>query len=243
MLIFTKLILAHFAADFFFQNRRFVDLKTRSVVWTLLHAAIFCLVAILLFASSPINLLIIAILGLGLLHFAVDVVKARCIDNSLVVFLADQAIHITIIGIASAVLQGITLHQIIQSVVYWFDSPKFLIISSALILATLGGSVFVSAVMLPFVRQLPEHEFMGLDNAGLYIGQFERLLVLVLTLTNNFAGIGFIFAAKSVIRFPEAHSEKHFAEYYLIGTMASFAFASLIGLVAKYILGHPSLFM
>jgi hypothetical protein len=46
-----------------------------------------------------------------------------------------------------------------------------------------------------------------------------------------------------VIRFPEAHSEKHFAEYYLIGTMASFAFASLIGLVAKYILGHPSLFM
>jgi len=49
--------------------------------------------------------------------------------------------------------------------------------------------------------------------------------------------IGYIFAAKSIARYPEMKEESHFAEYYLIGTLTSIPIAFFGGLLLKYLLG------
>ena len=67
----------------------------------------------------------------------------------------------------------------------------------------------------------------GIPNAGRLIGQLERALILFLVIAGVPSGIGFLIAAKSILRFGEVKEPKNrkMAEYVLIGTLASFAFA------------------
>ena len=67
-----------------------------------------------------------------------------------------------------------------------------------------------------------------LSNAGLYLGWWERALLIVAFAEGSLAAVGLIVAAKSVVRFPEFTS-RAFAEYFLIGTLLSVAVAVLGG--------------
>lgn len=73
----------------------------------------------------------------------------------------------------------------------------------------------------------------GLRNAGRRIGQLERFLVTTLTVLDQFSAIAFVFAAKSIARFKKIEDEPIFAEYYLVGTLASVSFGMLMGLGIK----------
>jgi hypothetical protein len=68
-------------------------------------------------------------------------------------------------------------------------------------------------------------------NAGKWIGIAERILTLTFVLIDKFEPIGFLLAAKSILRFKETDSKK--SEYVLIGTLLSFGFSVLIGLIVK----------
>src|SRR5690606_6867234 len=76
-------------------------------------------------------------------------------------------------------------------------------------------------------------EEASLKSAGRYIGIFERVLVLTFILTGNFSAIGFLIAAKSILRFNEksGKNSRKQTEYVLIGTLMSFAISIVIGLL------------
>ncbi len=80
----------------------------------------------------------------------------------------------------------------------------------------------------------PEPNHYGFTNGGLVIGYLERLLIFVFVLTNQFAGIGFLVAAKSIFRFGEfkESANRMEAEYIIIGTFSSFLYAILISRIA-----------
>lgn len=71
----------------------------------------------------------------------------------------------------------------------------------------------------------------SLPKAGQWIGYLERVLTLTFILIGSLEGVGFLLAAKSVFRFGELNKAKDIktTEYVLIGTMASFAIAILVG--------------
>ena len=50
-------------------------------------------------------------------------------------------------------------------------------------------------------------------------------MILLLVMIGEPAGIGFLIAAKSVLRFDTATKEQKAGEYVIIGTLASFAWA------------------
>jgi hypothetical protein len=66
---------------------------------------------------------------------------------------------------------------------------------------------------------------------GATIGVLERLLIVTFVLTGSEAAIGFVVAAKTLARFRQL-DDRDFAEYYLLGTLASVAVAVGSGLVA-----------
>jgi hypothetical protein len=80
----------------------------------------------------------------------------------------------------------------------------------------------------------------GLDNAGLWIGRLERILVVISILVGHYELIGFLVAAKSILRFVDikAAELRQEAEYILVGTMLSFAFAIGVGIIAKALLAR-----
>ena len=66
---------------------------------------------------------------------------------------------------------------------------------------------------------------------GATIGVLERLLIVAFVLTGSTAAIGFVVAAKTLARFKQL-DDRDFAEYYLLGTLASVSVALGSGLVA-----------
>ncbi len=72
---------------------------------------------------------------------------------------------------------------------------------------------------------------------GATIGVLERLIVSALVLANASTAIGFVIAAKTLARFKQL-DDREFAEYYLLGTLASTAVAILSSLLALQALPH-----
>ena len=66
---------------------------------------------------------------------------------------------------------------------------------------------------------------------GEAIGVLERLLIVAFVLTANQPAIGFVVAAKTLARFRQL-DDRRFAEYYLLGTLASVSVALASGLLA-----------
>jgi hypothetical protein len=67
---------------------------------------------------------------------------------------------------------------------------------------------------------------------GATIGALERLLIVAFMLTGAVAAVGFVIAAKTIARFKQL-DDRGFAEYYLLGTLASVAVAVASALVGQ----------
>lgn len=68
------------------------------------------------------------------------------------------------------------------------------------------------------------------SKSGMLIGKLERNIILILCVTSSLAAIGFLIAMKALTRFKQ-FEDKSFAEYYLIGSMASILLAMLFGFI------------
>jgi hypothetical protein len=71
---------------------------------------------------------------------------------------------------------------------------------------------------------------------GSTIGILERILIVVFVLTGTDVAIGFVVAAKTLARF-RLLDDRDFAEYYLLGTLASVSVAIVTALIGRSALG------
>lgn len=86
-------------------------------------------------------------------------------------------------------------------------------------------------------NQVEGQQLLGLANAGKWIGMCERVLILTFVLTAQYTGIGFLIAAKSIIRFSDKEKATELkTEYILVGTLLSFASCILISTLLVYLL-------
>jgi hypothetical protein len=113
--------------------------------------------------------------------------------------------------------------------------------SAALAAVFLGGSV-VAWVLSPFATILATEEspekLGSLKHAGTLIGWFERALFFALLAGGAPEAAAVALTAKSVARFPLlSKHEEGFAEYFLIGTLASLAIALVLALSIRGALG------
>ena len=67
---------------------------------------------------------------------------------------------------------------------------------------------------------------------GATIGVLERLLIVTFILVGAESAIGLVVAAKTIARFRQL-DDRDFAEYYLLGTLASVSVAIVTGLIAR----------
>ena len=70
---------------------------------------------------------------------------------------------------------------------------------------------------------------------GAVIGVLERAIALTLVLLGQFGALGLVIATKALARF-KALDNRDFAEYFLIGTLASLLFALLIGIAVRFVM-------
>jgi hypothetical protein len=222
------LLFAHILADFLLQTGWMVTHKKNPLV-LLLHVTI---VAVLSYAALGF-IGHWVVLALAASHLFLDAVKTYWPDTGWRAFLLDQALH------GAAILVVATQFPALYSTGIWQDYgllgtppawlstlpeswvpalPLMMLLSGGLLLATRAGGYFIGLFMKPLSVDAPE----GLPKAGAIIGNLERALAYLFILSGQPQNIGFLLAAKSVLRFSSAKEDRGVSEYVIIGTLMSF---------------------
>ena len=221
----AALLLAHAVADFLLQTDAIVATKRRPGT-LLLHTAIVLVTAQAALgrvdAWEPV--------ALAAAHIVIDTLKAYALPDRLWSFLADQALHlVTIIAVA-------TFAPTLYAGGLWADLawlPGVMALAAGLIIAAPAGGHAVAKLVAPLEAATTQ----GLPNGGRLIGLLERGIIYLLIIVGQPAGIGFLIAAKSVLRFEATKEDQSAGEYVIIGTLASFGWAMVAGWATLALVG------
>ncbi len=218
---FAALIFAHVMADYVFQPGWMVARK-RDPGILLAHAAV--VLALSMAAIGRVDAP--AVLALGAAHLVIDAVKTWGVRDSLATHLADQAAHLASIAAVAFWAPDLWTSGL------WAAAPAallhMLVLAAGFLLATRAGAFAIARLMA--VQVAPGANEDGLPKGGTMIGVLERGLIFVLILAGQAAGIGFLIAAKSILRFGTVNENRAASEYVIIGTLASFGWAITVTL-------------
>jgi hypothetical protein len=112
---------------------------------------------------------------------------------------------------------------------------KGLILLGGYGLTVFGAGWLINPVIKRMIRK-NNLSIRGLRGGGRLIGWLERSLIFLLFIIGQPGGIGFLVAAKSILRFEESKREA-IGEYVLIGTLFSFTLAILFTHLTIRLLG------
>lgn len=228
---FTALLFAHVLADFVFQSKWMVANK-RNLGVLLLHVAL-----VLLFSQLATGQVAApALLVLALLHLLIDSVKTYAARPGLTAYLTDQVAHILSLILIAHLVPGLWSNGLLGLI--HEELPAAMALISGLILATVAGNYAIDFLMQSHSAgtETSDTPSDGLPKGGKTIGLLERGLIFVLILSGQIAAIGFLVAAKSILRFGSVSTDRNASEYVIIGTLASFGWAILIALGTKALL-------
>ncbi|GAB2801476.1 hypothetical protein GCM10027040_31550 [Halomonas shantousis] len=239
--LLLALLLAHLAGDFLLQSSAWVQDKQarrhRSPA-LYLHAGVHTLLplGVLLVSRQPIGQAMLAALAIGSAHLLIDTLKSHLAAEKLRYFLLDQLLHLIVLILVWAALFA-AWPWLVSVTTTTLVRPDVLLIVVAYTLILRPLSILIALVMRRWSGQI---ENAGtLADAGARIGMLERFLVLTFVLTDQMMPIGFLLAAKSVLRFGDLREDRDrkLTEYVLLGTMLSFALTLSLGLLVRRGLG------
>ncbi|GHV11478.1 hypothetical protein FACS1894162_6950 [Bacteroidia bacterium] len=224
---YTLLILqltAHLLADFNFQPQKWCETKDRKLFSKehLYHAFV-------VFVCSWVLSLMIsfwwAALLIALFHLGLDVAKGYFFRKNILkkyLFFIDQALHFAFITLVVFLFGE-----------YEYGWLNIAFIAFAIIACTKPANIFIKKFMEASGIISKKEGDNTLMNAGRVIGSLERILSFVLILSNQWAAIGFIIAAKTILRFRDTQTAQ--TEYVLIGSLLSFGIAIILGIGYQFI--------
>jgi hypothetical protein len=241
---FLLLLLAHVLVDFYWQPTRWVtDKKEKKYKSRYLYLHVLLVIIVSYIALHQWTNPLPAIL-LGIAHGVIDLVKISFDKKgSLTWFIADQAAHLATIAFTALILTSHILPAF-ESLIAWSNKPKTLAILSGALFILNPVSFFVGILTKPWREELAKlapGADDNLANAGRWIGLSERLLIFVFVLVNQYSAIGFLIAAKSLLRYnekatdsgiPPAYISKK-SEYVLVGTLMSYTCAIAVALAVQ----------
>ncbi|RXF72364.1 DUF3307 domain-containing protein [Arcticibacter tournemirensis] len=224
-----KMLSAHLLTDFVLQPKLWVESRTTyhwKSKYLYIHAGLTAFAAALFTGfSSWITLFVILIS-----HFLIDLWKSYR-PATLIYFFADQFLHLAVIAALGALLfpAEIPTAETVLSVV---NSKPYWLVTLAVIFLSYPSGIMIGMLTSKWRNQIPQQEFT-LGNAGKWIGILERLIIFVLVVFDQYAAIGLLTAAKSILRFSDTKDAPQRTEYVLIGTLISVATAITVGLLVK----------
>ena len=237
------LVTAHVLGDFLLQTGR--DIETKQTWKTLLKHSL--LHALLAYALAGVWTLWIPPLAVFVSHAVIDRLKSSIKNPGWRAFLVDQAMHLVTLTLIAA---WSTRNSFTP---YWADFAgewylKGLILIAGATLTIYAGGYLIGLAVQPFLKEMKDlkdesdeivrTERRGFTDGGQTIGRLERAMILLFVLTGNPAGIGLLFAAKSILRFGEVKDPAHRmeAEYTIIGSLMSFGYGILLAYVTRALL-------
>lgn len=239
ILYLLRILMAHLITDFLLQSGRWVQHKQLYGIGSYLlwiHALLTGLVVWLFlpeWGQWHVALLI------AVSHLLIDWWKISRRSDDFRYFMLDQVLHVLVLIVVWLWQTGLWRESSHYFYVFFNDTSNVAVMTAFLLVIWPVGYAIGKATA-GWREELERDEEEGRDSlakAGTYIGIFERILVLLFVLSGRFEAIGFLIAAKSILRFGDRNESKprKQTEYVLIGTLMSFTVSILIGLATRYI--------
>ena len=238
-MLLWRLLLALFVSDFLLQNGWLI--KSKKYIWGLvLHCLIYFAVMLIFTANLLSAKVILTLLILTFLHGVVDYGKNLLhplLDNKeWLLFLVDQLIHIITIILAVWFI-SITDRIYILSCVNRLSVDLMFQYLILFTITVFGGIFFTDSILKVILKEVYEkdnHQYQ----ASRLIGMSERLLITIAVLIEHYELIGFLIAAKSLMRLPEIQDRntENYSNYILVGTLVSYSWALSIALLFNKLL-------
>lgn len=220
-------LIAHLLLDFFFQTNRLAEIKnTKGFKSSFLYFhGLFAFLLSWIF-SFQVDFVFFAF-AIGMIHLLIDGLKNFWTRNDFIrkyIFFIDQAAHLAVIGIVSYLFYSqFGFENAIEI------NKKFVLILTAFLISLKPANIFIREVFRATEIQVSSDNEM--PNAGKVIGILERILTLTLILVSQYSAVGFLIAAKSILRYRSDETLK--SEYVLIGTLLSFGIAVISGILVN----------
>lgn len=222
--LFVLLLLAHVIGDFYLQTKKMCEGKNADQVfsiWMYIHAMIITVLSWLVIFDFGFRhcagILLIS-------HFVLDSIKSYSKDT-IVAFIVDQIAHVVILVLIACLWHGKDTWTVPSFMyvnrAFW---PEYIL---AIAILVKPSNILIKKILK--VYHLSEEES---NNIGSLIGSLERLITFVLIVAGQFSAVGFLVAAKSILRFKDTQTEK--TEYVLAGTLLSFGIAIAVGMIVHY---------
>ena len=223
-------LLAHLVSDFYLQTEKSCKSKADNAFKSrhlYIHALIIFACAWLL--SLNVGYWWAALL-IAVLHLIIDGLKSVC-RNLKGAFFYDQLLHVAVIVAVVALFNN----KGVISFPTWLPETKVLLWIVAFMFCLRPANFFIQNIFKEAKISIPDSgKEQSLPNAGRVIGNVERMLTLVFVMLGQYEAIGFLLAAKSLLRFRETDTVK--SEYVLVGTLLSFGIAILMGVAVKLLI-------
>ena len=217
-------IIAHVVSDYYFQTDASSREKNENGFkskFLFKHAVVTFFCAWIL--SFDIYFVFCA-LGIAILHYIIDGLKKN-LNTSRYSFFIDQILHLVVIF----VFVWLSKYYLEQKLVWNIPiTVKWLVIVLGYLICIKPANIFIRETLVAGSIESISDTSTELKNAGKLIGILERLLVLTFVIIGKLEVVGFLIAAKSILRYKDTNTIK--TEYVLIGTMLSFGIAMMIGL-------------
>ncbi len=228
----TKLVLAHLLTDFVLQPTKWIEGRNQNHFrsgYLYLHGLTTAAVA-LLFLGYQYWLVVLVIL---VTHTLIDGWKSYQ-PHKTSYFLADQALHLLVI----AACWYFSFFSLGDMKIVWqqMNNQDFWVLLTAFVFLTTPSGILIGQLTKKWRDQIPNADSLG--NAGKWIGIIERMIILVLVLHQQYASVGLLITAKSLLRFNEPNRQEEKTEYLLIGTLISFSLAVVTGIIALNLLSR-----
>ncbi len=243
---------AHLMADFVFQSQKWSDRKSQKIfsLHHMLHGIVVFTTAYLFSLNYGFWK---AALVITVLHLLIDSLKSYLLikyaGRSFLrhLFFADQTIHLVVLILVSTVYVRFHETDFLNNI-----TIKNCALLAGFILCAKPANIIIKNIFIVYHIAIPHspgpnnsdiyntnatpdnansantnNNDLSLPNAGRIIGLMERFMTLALILSGQYAAVGLIIAAKSILRFNDTQKN----EYVLVGTMLSFGIAILTGIV------------
>jgi hypothetical protein len=229
-IVLLKLIAAHLISDYFLQPLAWVkDKETKKIKSIkLLYHIIVTFITVWLFSGK-----FLVSLFIGITHYGIDLWKIYNKDKTIKSFVLDQILHLAILIISWLYLIN-GFEQFSKILFSSANDFKILVLVTAYIFCTFPLGIIIGLATKSWRDEITINKADSLNEAGKWIGIFERILILTFVINDHYDAIGFLIAAKAILRFKE--SEYKLTEYVLIGTLISFTLTILLGIMVKLVL-------
>jgi len=237
MELLLSLILVHLIGDFYLQRNQWVSnrnthhFKSPDLLKHALSHFILTFLIVLLYRLNVSEAVFSAIV-VAVSHYFIDGWKSFN-AKGLRYFIADQLFHLAMLILVWGLLQGAQWPDVHAIAAYIWNVNTVAMLLAFLLMAK-PTSILISTALSRYENAMLDSQansnasVTGLVSAGEMIGILERWLIISFILVNQFAGIGFLLAAKTIFRFGDLtrSSDQKMTEYVLLGTLVSF-FAAL----------------